>query len=753
MEHSSPGLEEIFDKKLKAYASLDYKELKNPVDYYQNSIFVKQLEQRALCTRDRASPTLFLPRGRSSSPTVLSNLNLNNPNLNNPSHRRVKPDPWALNLNATCDLNNADLGASHLSTSCNHTGAFNNVAPSGPTAVASCTRPSTPCDSSISPKRFGSPSLRSKVLANRDKESLMDEIIDLKKVLLDQSATLQRQKVLSSNLELENRKLEKELEEFAYQGNNTKGVSRPGLVSHDTRLRSKIQGLKSRVSQLEATCEVQQEELVLLRGDIRVTRTRELEAERDVFAEEIERLQNFARKLKVVQNRLFCENKQLWRYKDRTTQLEAATQRLENSSNDLQKSLEKANKEIHESSRRGNESLIRAKRAERQCLDLQEQLAILSKMVEKEKSEKLKLQQMIHVLQEEVQNVEASLSSKAKLQTSSNSDQNQCEENQSGIFAKTWGFLHGGTFHTSKSRELDTVECEKLLLGERPKTRGEQRAKLVGGDSLEGRRSRPRSPAKPTNKKAMETSRLPQVSTHNHALEGERRHSSGPKAHIQEGESHMVEKSTHADKPVQASRAIEDPRHLSPYKYPCEDLTQKANAANFDLSHNSQQPGRAVSKEGELDQSKDVVADLVEGMINIQECLHSGEKNSVGGVLQLQEHGSSNEEAEKGAQASTGGKVASNVLVPRLNLHQVGGHPHHVEENNSEESGNAHQSSATNSNLLSSSTLTALKQSHQKVIAWDDNIGGGQDQHDGLAPSHDQKLPIIEESSTNVNEA
>lgn len=33
-------------------------------------------------------------------------------------------------------------------------------------------------------------------------------------------------------------------------------------------------GLKRRVSQLEATCEMQQEELTLLRRDMRVTRTR-----------------------------------------------------------------------------------------------------------------------------------------------------------------------------------------------------------------------------------------------------------------------------------------------------------------------------------------------------------------------------------------------------------------------------------------------------------------------------------------------
>ncbi|MCO5592707.1 hypothetical protein L7F22_046710 [Adiantum nelumboides] len=419
---------------------------------------------------------------------------------------------------------------------------------------------------------------------------------------------------------------------------------------------------------------------------------------------------------------------------------------------DLQKSLEKANKEIHESSRRGNESLIRAKRAERQCQDLQEQSAILSKLVEKEKSEKLKLQQMIHVLQDEVQNLEASLSSKAKLQSSSNSGQDQHEEHQPGILAKTWGFLHGGPFHTSKPRELDTVDCEKLLLGDRPKTRGEQRTKLAGSDPLEGRRSRPRSPAKPTNKKAVEATKFSEDLPQNHAQEGgERRHSSVSKTLIEEGDAHVAGKVMHADKPVQPSQAMEDPRNLSPSKNSSEDLVNKENHDCFGKSHNNQQPGRAASKEKEHNQNKEAVAKLVEGLITIQESLDNGQKLNVGG--NSPEHRSGNEEAQEGAQAGIGTKISSNILVPRLNLHQVGGHPHHVEENNSEESSNAHQTSTTNSNFLSSSTLTALEQSHQKVIAWNDAIDGRQEQHDALAPPLDQKLPIIAEISANVNKA
>eukprot|EP00250_Pteridium_aquilinum_P001411 c11606_g1_i1 orf=97-390(+) len=46
------GLEEILDEKLKAFATLDYKELKNQVAYYQNSTISKQLLQQRFYSRD-----------------------------------------------------------------------------------------------------------------------------------------------------------------------------------------------------------------------------------------------------------------------------------------------------------------------------------------------------------------------------------------------------------------------------------------------------------------------------------------------------------------------------------------------------------------------------------------------------------------------------------------------------------------------------------------------------------------------------
>lgn len=151
--YSQTGLEEIFEddtENLKPNSAMDATEI---------------AEKQRAGSRERSSP---VPSRIRSSPT--------------PSRRsyHIKPDPWVCNAD-----------------------------PPGGCSSGLCTRPGTPsqgaCESSMAPKRLGSPIQKSKVLANRDKESLLDEIINLKKAFLDQSANLQRQKVHATNLETENR--------------------------------------------------------------------------------------------------------------------------------------------------------------------------------------------------------------------------------------------------------------------------------------------------------------------------------------------------------------------------------------------------------------------------------------------------------------------------------------------------------------------------------------------------------------------
>lgn len=83
------------------------------------------------------------------------------------------------------------------------------------------------------------------------------------------------------------------------------------------------------VEQLQDTCDAQREELQRLRCDIRATRTREVEVERDVFANEVKRLQKAIKRLQTIQNRISCENRDLGRFKTKCQKLEIVNQRLE----------------------------------------------------------------------------------------------------------------------------------------------------------------------------------------------------------------------------------------------------------------------------------------------------------------------------------------------------------------------------------------------------------------------------------------
>ncbi|XP_024518163.1 uncharacterized protein LOC9638590 [Selaginella moellendorffii] len=81
---------------------------------------------------------------------------------------------------------------------------------------------------------------------------------------------------------------------------------------------------KTRISYLQRACRLQSEELCLLRRDVRGTHTKELEMERDVFAEEAFFLQRVARKLATIQTRINSENKEIQQMLAKNEQLEAA---------------------------------------------------------------------------------------------------------------------------------------------------------------------------------------------------------------------------------------------------------------------------------------------------------------------------------------------------------------------------------------------------------------------------------------------
>ncbi|EFJ17447.1 hypothetical protein SELMODRAFT_421103 [Selaginella moellendorffii] len=142
--------------------------------------------------------------------------------------------------------------------------------------------------------RGGSPSFTQKLmLASRDKESLLEEALRLKRMLIDQAFYLKRDKVHASTVKIENRKLENDIKDMEMQTNMPSYKT-----SGATRVRAKLQGMKIRYEELQNICDGQHEEITHLRRDVRISHAREIEMERDVFVEEIAKLQKDVKRLK-----------------------------------------------------------------------------------------------------------------------------------------------------------------------------------------------------------------------------------------------------------------------------------------------------------------------------------------------------------------------------------------------------------------------------------------------------------------------
>ncbi|KAG0582305.1 hypothetical protein KC19_3G050100 [Ceratodon purpureus] len=130
---------------------------------------------------------------------------------------------------------------------------------------------------------------------HRDKESLLDELLELKNALVNQKFHLQLHIQHAGQVQEENDRLEKSVEnlELAY------GLEAP-RVGGEGKLTSKLLGLKARLQEKQLLCNGREVEIGLLQKDIRVTHSRELEIERDLFATEVGSLQKIIRGLRRV---------------------------------------------------------------------------------------------------------------------------------------------------------------------------------------------------------------------------------------------------------------------------------------------------------------------------------------------------------------------------------------------------------------------------------------------------------------------
>ncbi|KAM8879088.1 IQ domain-containing protein E [Spinachia spinachia] len=122
----------------------------------------------------------------------------------------------------------------------------------------------------------------------REKESMYDEIIRLKKSLQEQKSDNQRMKAKLRRLEEDNAKREKQIEELL---DPTKGSEYTrSFVDKKKEGSVVLNGLKQRILKLEQQCREKEKALSKLQGELRTTNLEELKITVDTYFEEIQRL-------------------------------------------------------------------------------------------------------------------------------------------------------------------------------------------------------------------------------------------------------------------------------------------------------------------------------------------------------------------------------------------------------------------------------------------------------------------------------
>ncbi|XP_037327835.2 IQ domain-containing protein E isoform X2 [Pungitius pungitius] len=122
----------------------------------------------------------------------------------------------------------------------------------------------------------------------REKESMYDEIIRLKKSLQEQKSDRQQMKAKLRRLEEDNAKREKQIEELL---DPTKGSEYTrSLVDKKKEGSVVLNGLKQRVLKLEQQCREKEKALSKLQSELRTTNLEELKITVETYFEEIQRL-------------------------------------------------------------------------------------------------------------------------------------------------------------------------------------------------------------------------------------------------------------------------------------------------------------------------------------------------------------------------------------------------------------------------------------------------------------------------------
>ncbi|XP_024522273.1 uncharacterized protein LOC9643366 [Selaginella moellendorffii] len=145
--------------------------------------------------------------------------------------------------------------------------------------------------------------------------------------------------------------------------------------------------------------------------------------ERDVFVEEIAKLQKDVKRLKSLNSQLCCENKELCRIRDRAGDLELVNHHLENCMDVsaslflaqkeplavfqvVSRALESANRDVVTYRQRVTETSLNARRNAKRCKDLQDQIALMKDCLHKERHDRKNLEATRVCLEAELIKVE-----------------------------------------------------------------------------------------------------------------------------------------------------------------------------------------------------------------------------------------------------------------------------------------------------------------------------------------------------------
>ncbi|EFJ19540.1 hypothetical protein SELMODRAFT_418871 [Selaginella moellendorffii] len=233
-----------------------------------------------------------------------------------------------------------------------------------------------PAGSPASGRSRGSDSSR----CGLDRETLVKELVELKKLVAEQNRQQKKQKLLASAVEHENRKLERDILDL-----ELKGIA-DALSDYDSPfLREKLQDFKTRISYLQRACRLQSEELCLLRRDVRGTHTKRV-----------------ARKLATIQTRINSENKEIQQMLAKNEQLEAANYQTQSNITEVSNVLQKVTHSLSICRFKTSEASIASKRYLKQGKDVRRRGLAAEQSIQRLKDQKLRFQIRMSILEKKL---------------------------------------------------------------------------------------------------------------------------------------------------------------------------------------------------------------------------------------------------------------------------------------------------------------------------------------------------------------